>query len=338
MLKEMWHRVGPKLLEHVPDKVFDYMLPRSILVEPTNVCNLKCPLCPTPFAMKREKGFMKYEDFKEIVDELSGFVKQINMNFAGEPLMNEDIGKMVAYTRQNGIKTYISTNGTFLDRHYMDLIGNLDLIDVAIDGATEESYSKYRIGGEFSQVLENARMLCQAKKKMGAVRPYIRLQYIVFKHNEHETEDIVRLGEEIGFDAVVLKTASLGTNVSKETRLKRGSRYLPDKEKYRRYTVDVDKGEVKIKNEKWVCSWVAKSVILWNGDVTTCCYDFNGRHVIGNVFKDGGFKNIWKGLKYRKYRKGIIKKELPLCINCSLPRDYRETVRLNDSNPTLKRT
>ena len=44
-------------------KPFGY--PLTLMVEPTNICNLKCPLCPTGAGLvKRQKGFLYYVDGK----------------------------------------------------------------------------------------------------------------------------------------------------------------------------------------------------------------------------------------------------------------------------------
>ena len=43
-------------------KVLGY--PLTLMVEPTNICNLKCPLCPTGRGLiKRPKGFLNLNNF-----------------------------------------------------------------------------------------------------------------------------------------------------------------------------------------------------------------------------------------------------------------------------------
>jgi MoaA/NifB/PqqE/SkfB family radical SAM enzyme len=66
----------------LPDLFFK-RIPDDIIIEPTNVCNLKCPVCPTTFGMKRKTGFLKFETFKGIIDDLKPYKKkpQISMNF-----------------------------------------------------------------------------------------------------------------------------------------------------------------------------------------------------------------------------------------------------------------
>ena len=44
-------------------------LPYTIMIEPTNLCNLQCPLCPTGArTLKRPLGQMEIDTFKKIVD------------------------------------------------------------------------------------------------------------------------------------------------------------------------------------------------------------------------------------------------------------------------------
>ena len=58
----------------IPDSFFK-KLPDAILIEPTNVCNLSCPVCPTTFGMHRVNGFLKFDLFKSVIDELKPYKK-----------------------------------------------------------------------------------------------------------------------------------------------------------------------------------------------------------------------------------------------------------------------
>jgi radical SAM protein with 4Fe4S-binding SPASM domain len=66
----------------------------------------------------------------------------------------------------------------------------------------------------------------------------------------------------------------------------------------------------------WCSFSFHETEILWNGDVTVCCYDYDGDYVIGNVFSDGGFKKLWKSGKYRAIRKKIVRQQLKICKTC----------------------
>lgn len=304
-------RVSLILISLLP---FSLVLPRVFMIEPTNICNGFCPLCPIGAKIdKRKKGYFQYNNFIRLIDEIKDCAQQIIMNFAGEPILNPQISKLAEYAESNGIRTVIGTNGT-LDKSEDLVDSGVSEILFALDGATDESYRRYRTykdGTGFDTVLDNLKKIIARKKELGRKKPTIILQFVLFKHNQHEIADIFRLGEEIGVDGIDFKPvcindffeSPLTSLVDQFQPEQRNSQTLPDTD------------FVRIK-PAWCSFSFHETEILWNGDVTTCCYDYNGDNVVGNVFRDGGFKKIWKSGKYREIRKKIIRKELKLCEMC----------------------
>jgi len=78
---------------------------------------------------------------------------------------------------------------------------------ISIDGTTQETYSSYRIGGNLEKVIEGAKNIVKWKKELKSKTPHIIFQFLVVKPNEHQIEDVKRLGKEIGVDEVRFKTA-----------------------------------------------------------------------------------------------------------------------------------
>ena len=55
--------------------------PVKILFEPTNACNLSCPLCPTGNgSLNRATGQMRLDEFKKIIDEVLVHGKECAQN------------------------------------------------------------------------------------------------------------------------------------------------------------------------------------------------------------------------------------------------------------------
>ena len=90
-------------------KVYGY--PPRISIETGNICNLRCPLCPTgqrnPGVMR---GFMALDDFKKVVDEIGSYLILLRLYNWGEPLLNKDLLSMIHYAVRKGISTTISSN------------------------------------------------------------------------------------------------------------------------------------------------------------------------------------------------------------------------------------
>lgn len=293
---------------------FSLVYPRVFMIEPTNACNGSCPLCPIGARIDtRRKGRFRYEEFVVLVDEIKEFARVIIMNFAGESFLNPDIGKLAAYAESNGIRTIIGTNGTLDEAEEMVTAGVSEIL-FSLDGATEESYRQYRTyrdGAGFDAVVDNLRRLVETKRRLGLEKPEIILQFVVFKHNEHEMEAIMELGKDIGVDGIDFKPACI--NDFFETPIEELVERFRPKDWDGRVR---ERGDHSGRKPPWCSFSFHETEILWNGDVTACCYDYDGKYVVGNVFSDGGFKKVWKSKRYRELRRKIVMQELEICKAC----------------------
>ena len=73
-------------------------------------------------------------------------------------------------------------------------------ITVSIDGASSETYQKYRVGGDFERVIANVRKLNEYKKAYKSEYPRLRWQFIVFDHNVHELRAAQDMAKSLGMD------------------------------------------------------------------------------------------------------------------------------------------
>lgn len=300
-----------------------------IAIEPTNSCNLKCRLCPTWQHMRRERGFMKLEDFKIIINENKNILKRINMIFAGEPLLNEDVFKMIKYSENNKIKVLLSSNTTLFSVQKINEMfdSGLSYLIVCLDGATKATHEQYRQGSNFENIKTNIREICRIREERGFRKPYIILQFIVMKQNEHEIKEIISMAKDLGVDKIDLKTLSLGSFVDANRKIELARENLPEDTNYSRFIFKND--HLTAKSKPVLCSWLKQAVVLWNGDVAMCCYDFDGDLIVGNIFKDGGLRKVLKSQKYRRYRKMAIQRKLKLCQNCNFSAETTKSIVFN---------
>ncbi|MBF0517556.1 MAG: hypothetical protein HQK97_10670 [Nitrospirae bacterium] len=66
-----------------PKKV--YGLPTILQIEPSSLCNLKCPACPTSGGLQRPTGLMHFDTFKKVIDEIGDYVFVMLFWGSGEP-------------------------------------------------------------------------------------------------------------------------------------------------------------------------------------------------------------------------------------------------------------
>ena len=164
-------------------RIFYLKIPKEIIIEPTNICNLKCPVCPTNFAMTRNKGFMDFELFKSIINEFIEYNEkpEISMNFSGEPLLNKSIYKFIKYASDHGHKTYISTNATAInEKNSTDMIkSGLSDIHLCIDGFSNNSHDTYRVGSDFKIIKKNIEIFLETKNRLNQNNPTVVIQTLI---------------------------------------------------------------------------------------------------------------------------------------------------------------
>jgi len=273
--------------------------PEYWIVESTNHCNLACPICDNKY-MRRTKGFMPFEDFKNYLIQLKEIgAKKIDFDLGGEPLLNKDLFKMVALAHGLGIKTSFSTNGTLLDKKCYALFDScLDNLLISLDGMSAESYEKVRIGAKFKKVKANIESLMEYKEKHGYNRPKILLSFIVTKYNEDEISEFKDWARKNSNGFIV---KSLSVNTKYEDEAKEFQSVNPN---------------FKRISQKKNCDWKTKNgVILWNGNLGLCCVDILGRHTFGNL-KEKPLKDLLQTAEYHARNELISGKVFGLCKNC----------------------
>ena len=291
--------------------------PFMLMVEPTNFCNLKCPLCPSGNGeMRRARGKMDLDQFKTLIDGVGDNLILLMLWNQGEPFINPCFAEMVRYARDRRIPTLTSTNGHFIRTEAQAravVESGLDEIIVSLDGVDQETYARYRVGGKIERVFDAVRLLVQARKDLGVRNPLINLQFIVFKHNEEDLSTAARLAAEVEADKFLVKTAQVYTSEEADA-------FLPEREELRRYSSTAE-GELEVKGQPvrgCKVLWYS-SMVNWNGAVAPCCFDKDVDFEMGEAFGGKSFAQIWRGRAYMDFRRRILadRKSVDMCRNCS---------------------
>jgi radical SAM protein with 4Fe4S-binding SPASM domain len=290
-------------------------LPVTISIEPTTACNLRCPECPSGLrAFSRPTGNLRADFFRKTIDELHRELVNLTFYFQGEPYINPNFLEMVEYAHKKGIFTMTSTNAHFLNEENArkTIESGLDRLIISVDGTSQDTYESYRIGGKLEMVLEGAKNVVNARKKMGVRHPHIIFQFLVVKPNEHQIPEIYRLAKEIGIDEVRLKTAQVYD-------FEHGNNLIPTQEKYARYRENSD-GTWSIKNALANHCWKLwhACVITWDGLVVPCCFDKDATHRLGDL-KQKTFRELWQGADYQAFRSSLLggRDKIDICTNCT---------------------
>ena len=302
-------------ISKISKKPTQWGLPVSITFEPTTSCNLRCPECPSgKREFTRPTGMLQNNFFEKTIDEIYKKTSYLIFYFQGEPYLNPNFLDMVKYASSKKIYTATSTNAHYLNdvNSKKTIESGLDRLIISIDGTTQETYQKYRIGGDLNKVIEGTQNIIKWKKELKSKTPHIIFQFLVVKPNEHQIKDIEQLAKQLGVDEVRLKTAQIYD-------YKNGNSLIPTIEKYTRYKKQND-GTYIIKNNMVNHCWKLwhSSVITWDGLVVPCCFDKDAKHQLGDL-KTTSFKELWKSTKYKNYRAALLRSrsEIDICKNCT---------------------
>jgi len=294
-----------------------YGYPYWLVIDPCNICNLRCPFCPTGQKRgSRPKGKLSLSDFKAIMDRLGPYAIHVDLVNWGEPFLNEEICEMVKYAKKFHVDVKIDTNlNIFSEENARKLISaGLDKIVVSIDGITQETYAKYRRNGNFKDAMENLKTLLKVRSQMRSKKPYITWQFLVFKHNEHEIEHVKAIGAKLGVDHVGITKAFIG---DKE--------WIPANPEYSNYNNEEIKGDLTyehFKKDHSFCNWPWEAVAFnTDASVSSCCSVEDARDDFGSFF-DQPFEELWNNQDLVAARQHIAKKDQPLaesgniCLRC----------------------
>lgn len=172
---------------------------RMLQLEPISRCNLACPACPVtqfgadPAYREDRAAVLPLATMLDVVDQLPALEKVLFYNF-GEPFLHPQALDFLRAmrARRPEVVLHTSTNGLAFTPAKLEAIAAealLDRIVFSIDGATEKSYRRYRVGGSLARVLDNLDHLADAARRHGTRdRIDIVWQYILFEWNDSPEE------------------------------------------------------------------------------------------------------------------------------------------------------
>lgn len=185
-------------------------LPSRLYIECTAACNISClQACCAPetgITKTRQAGMLDFDLFTRVVDEAGPSLGRIDFFNYGEAFLHKRAVEMCEYikTKFPHIYLYTSTNGLALteERARRLVHSGIDEVTFSIDGATAESYVRYRQRGKFDVALANLRAMADEKAKSGRDVPQINWRYILFAWNDSDAEMVRarQMAEELGVD------------------------------------------------------------------------------------------------------------------------------------------
>lgn len=300
-------------------------LPRRLVFELTNACNLNCIMCgrnaanfkPTMFDMD------VFRSFEPLMDT----IEEVTLMGWGEPTIHPHFTEMLKIVNDHSARKYFCTNGMTLQKIKKAIFDyNVDVFAVSLDGATDETNSRIRRGSDINLITSELKNIVKIKKENGYKYPWINFVFCAMRSNIEELPDLVRLAAEVGieevkvvyltvFDEAMLKETLWGQDARVreifEKAIEVGKKYgvllkLPH------YAGEDEAGEKLHKD----CFVVWRDFFLGSDGYVRPCMSTPVRFFKYDINCD--FMKMWNSEKYQVYRTGVNKQaemDVP-CARC----------------------
>ncbi|MCP4580080.1 MAG: radical SAM protein [candidate division Zixibacteria bacterium] len=312
-------------LEYKQTKVRLRSYPSQVIIDITNICNLKCPLCPTGTGkIDRQKGKMSPTSFDKITDQLANKAQAVHLYNWGEPLLLGNFADYCKIAKSKGFVISTSSNLSMkLDQERANEIieAGPDRIIVSFDGLTERTYSMYRQGGSYQLLLDNLKLIIQSKKILRKKYPLIVLQFLKHRGNQSETQNLPEVCYDLGADEFqvvdILLPYGEGSNRSLANYWITENRLANEDGNF----------EIRKNDQDKPCPHLWKyPVINHDATISPCCFVYLKRDDIAEL-RYINFQNAWNSKRYQTSRKMFANRKYTDCQPCSSCPVFRSFIK-----------
>lgn len=330
-----------------PDE--DGLSVRDLFIELTNYCNFHCTFC-TSDLQSRTRGMMAPEVFHKACDDvLEGqLTDHLAFHVMGEPLLHPRFFEFLEYATAKGLRVILNTNCSLLTEERVSLL--MDRLQgallLSVQTPTRETFElrgSPNLGWEtYLQRVRHTLSAYLANTRGEPGKNYIELHMLNTKQcnpnakvisDEEQARQLVLTWGQMVSD----EETKLGLDFSDFRNQRLAELGDPLAPNYHGKAYDLAPGIVlRFKGAGTFANYciqpgarvVPKSqgscpipsqqlAVLWNGDVSLCCLDFDGDMVVGNI-REKSLKEIWMGEDAMRIREEMAHGVLSpgICQHC----------------------
>ena len=176
-------------------------LPRRIVLELTNACNLNCVMCGRHAADFRLSRLSM--SWFHALEPLFDTIEEVTLMGWGEPTIHPDFEEMLRIIDRHTARKYFCTNGMRLGTlHDAIFEHHVDVFAVSVDGATQETNAAIRKGSQLDSINQNLRKIVETKHARNLQYPYINYVFCAMRRNLHELLAVVEMAASVGLEEV----------------------------------------------------------------------------------------------------------------------------------------
>lgn len=301
--------------------ILSQLMPGKLRVDASTFCQLECPSCYMRLHDYGSvgRGNLTFENFRNLIDGAT-YIHEIELSNSGEIFRNHDLIDIMQYAQQRRVRltalngvNFSRVSATQLEALVKYRFGSLM---VSIDGASQETYSQYRVKGDFDRVIANIRQVNALKATYNSPDPQIIWQFIIMEHNEEDVPLAKAKASELGIPIWFKLTWDKDYIPRNRAMLERETGLL-----------SLTRSEHLADNGKaYLGSTVCRQMFVgpqvnWDGKLLGCCEVFLSDYGV-NVFEQGltqALQSVDFGLAKKLLTGEIDARELPRrlpCLDC----------------------
>lgn len=321
--------------------------PVCLYLEVTNRCNLLCTTCPRTYEELEPPADMSWELFTSIVDQSPNLARAV-LHGVGEPMLVENLPRMVRYLKDRGVYVLFNTNGTVLnERNGRALIAaELDELRVSLDASNRKRFKQIRGKDYFGRIVRNVRAFRNMQERERHAKPIVSAWLTGLKETVEELPAFVALAAEMGVKEVYLQRlvyfdhSAIGMAQADQALFERmtgeEAGHLKQAEDLARslgitFSASGAASEPGLSLKKadesspWSLCRRPWSLMYFtaNGRALPCCIAPFSRHgyehyTLGDATQQT-LREIWNGPAYQEFRAALLSDKPPeTCANCGL--------------------
>jgi radical SAM protein with 4Fe4S-binding SPASM domain len=252
--------------------------PIYLILEPTSICNLRCPFChqaEESFTKNKDMlGMMDLELFKKIIDEAHAEgTKAITLTCRGEPTLHPDINEILMYCKGKFLEFKMNTNATKMKDEFIHTVLQCGITDMvfSVDSFLKEQYESLRVGGVFEEILENIKKFKEIREKEYPDSKCVTRISGVQVSDEQDPKKFKEFWEQYVDFVVMVRMLN----------------------RWDIYNNSTDEMAQK------PCHYLGRSLsIYYDGSVIPCDMDFKGELSLGSI-KDSTIREVWHNKIYK---------------------------------------
>jgi MoaA/NifB/PqqE/SkfB family radical SAM enzyme len=261
-------------------------------------------------------GVLSLERFKALL-EANPEVRIIELSNYGEVFLNKELASILECAADQRVEINLENgvNLNFARPEQLEALvkHQVGVVNVALDGASQETYGKYRLNGSLDKVLANVRKINEFKQQYASDRPHLVWQFILFSFNEHEVPVAREMANQYGMQFYLRKNWDSGyCAVEKPLEEPEQLPIRPDLQDSIK-SLPIDGNSFPLCAQLWL-----DPQVNWDGEVLGCCVNFWGS--FGNAF-DQTVQEVMNSESYlgtQQMLSGVDFEPTSPCIKCGI--------------------